>query len=59
MKVWELIRITHLADAIEVICDETGMTIPDCLEKLKGIDGLTSEDCKSIQQYHCDEITLS
>lgn len=58
MEVHELVRIVHLADAIEVICDETGMTIPDCLNRLKGIDGLRTDECEQIKLYHTHEIRI-
>lgn len=58
MEVHELVRIIHLADAVEVICNETGMSIPDCLERLKGIDGLCSDECKQIKLYSMDEIRI-
>lgn len=58
MEVHELVRIVHLADAIEVICNETGMSISDCLERLKGIDGVRSDECEQIKLYHMDEIRI-
>lgn len=56
MEVHELVRIVHLADAIEVICDETGLSISDCLDRLKGIDGLRSGECEQIKLYHMNKI---
>lgn len=58
MEVRELVRIVHLADAVEVICNETGMSIPDCLERLKGVDGLRSDECEQIKLYHMKEIRI-
>ena len=58
MEVHELVRIVHLADAIEVICNETGMAIPDCIDRLKGIDGLRTDECEQIELYHIDEMRI-
>ncbi|RDE12143.1 MAG: hypothetical protein C4K49_10700 [Candidatus Thorarchaeota archaeon] len=56
MHVKKLIRIVHIADAVEIICNETGMTIPDCIDRLVGVDGLTTADAKEVKLYHMKRI---